>query len=139
MFFILIKNYIIAWFESIGWYKKISRIKHTFELGGGSGEYKVYLDMYSSYPRNKYDKDSIVDYYNIKLKHEYSHARWKLIIDTMAPSKEPKYRKTLRDFIETVVLTDMDPYGLKTIINKIEIKTRADIRDEKINKLLSSN
>lgn len=135
MFFILIKNYIIAWFESIGWYKKISRIKTTFEIG----EYKIYIDMFSSHPRRKYDKENIISYYKYKLEHEYSHDRWKIIIDTMAPLKEPKYAKTLKDFIETVVLTDIDPYGLRTFINKLEIKTKADIRDEKINKLLSNN
>lgn len=130
MFFTLVKNYIKAWFGKIGWSKRISRIKHTFYFD----DHQIYLDAYCAIPKNH--RSSIIKYYDYKIEQKYQD--WKTFIDVMIRHLDEIDLKTMKDFMEVVILTDVYPYGLSTYINKIEIKTIADIRNDKINKLLTS-
>lgn len=132
MFFILIKNYIKALFESIGWVKKIKRIKHSFYFG----THKIYLDMYCSYPRElTINEKDIIKLYETKIENEYKN--WNIVIDVMLVSDLVDYKAT-KDFVEIVILTDRYPHYIASYINYMSIKTIADIRDDKINKLLGN-
>jgi len=138
MFFTLVKNYIKAFFGSIGWSKKIYRVKHTFYFD----DHQIELDAYCAFPKsaknptNRKFYPNIIKYYEYKIEQEYD--KWKVSIDAMIRHIDELDNKTIRDFMEVVILTDINAYDISTYINKISIKTRADIRDEKINKLLTS-
>jgi hypothetical protein len=128
MFLILFKNYIKAFFKSIIFSRKIKRLKNAFEVSG----YNVYLDAICLI--DKKAKINIVDFYSVTLRNllMYNH-QLKVLYELK--NKGVSGYNTMFKFIETVVLSDRRYH---TYINKIEIKSISDIRNDKLNKLLIS-
>ena len=133
MFFIILKNYIKSWFESIGSSKNIRRVKHKFNVGG----YFLYVDLFCSFPNSyKWNIIDIIFHYENTLILEDDKWNLKTYLDVMINSNEADY-KTLQDFIEVVILSNISSrFQIYTYINKLEIKSPSDIRNDKLNKLL---
>lgn len=137
MFLTLIKNYI----KSFSRFDRTMRVRHDFMLDG----YLIYLDMICSIDKNQFgfassskNINNIIGYYNKTLTKEDKIWNLKIYLNVMIRSKakgDMDGYKTIQDFIETCVLSEIG--GTHTYINEIVVKSPADIRNEKLNKLLS--
>lgn len=129
----IIYNYIRCWFWGIGSFNKITRIKHTLYID----EYQIYVDVIVSHPKSRlhHHKESIISY----LEHIVSQKsnNYKVIVDGLLRYKDKIDHKSIKDFFEVCILSGIGN-DFNSYINKFEIKSLSDIRDEKISKLLSN-
>lgn len=129
----IIYNYIRAWFWGIGSFHKITRVKHTLYIG----DYQIYVDAIMSHPKSKIHnhKESLVKYLEYFFEKKYSN--YKTIADGLLKFKDKIEHKSIKDFFEVCILSGIGD-ELHSYINKFEVKSLSDIRDEKISKLLSN-
>jgi hypothetical protein len=140
MFLTLVKNYTKAFFDSIGWGRRIKRVKHEFNLHG----HTIYLDVFCAIDKHEFgfassskNINNIIGYYNKTLTKKDREWNLKQYLGVMVRCKykgDLDGYKTIQDFIEMCILSEIG--GTHTYINKMVVKSLADIRNDKLNKLL---
>lgn len=135
MFLTLIKNYIKAVFALER--RRTRRVRYEFELHG----YLIYLDMFCSMPREHKNID-LIGYYNLILDLKDKEWNLKQYVGVMVSCREKcdlEGYKTIQDFMEYVVLSDpLTRKSTLTYINKMNVKSLSDIRNDKLTKLLKN-
>ena len=136
--FKILVNRIRCFFGSIGFFKKQRRIKTHFEIG----EYHFYVDMicgvpkmYHGQPHHSMPLDLAEDYVKsaierqiIKVEKSYPH-----LDNYFNYISEKDDQESLKRGLE-ILISDLS--GVIIYVNKLEVKSKADIRDEIINKVL---
>ena len=130
--FKILFNRFRCFFDSIGFFKKQTRIKTNFEVG----DYQFYVDMICGVPKIEYLPEKSLEY------------RIKRMIDQQIDKLEKSYpnidryfnyisrdndQKSLKSGVEILI---SDLRGVTIFINKLEVKSKSDIRDEIISKVL---
>ena len=140
MFINVIVNRIKCFFDSIGWSKNQKRIKTNFEIG----EYHFYVDMICGIPKTRYNDDGYLSHHHIEdhvqkliesqitdMGIKYPHID--KYFNYISNVKDQKSFVSLKKGLE-ILISDLD--GVTLFINKLEVKSKSDIRDEIINKVL---
>lgn len=131
---VLVKNYIRAFMPGAlmfthGWPHRIKRINYTFLAHG----YHINIDMICVFDRKV---SNIIDVLNESLVTKGDQWQLKAYLGVIASCRDngdTNGYKIIQDFIEYVIMTSDT---VRVYINKLDIKSAMDIRDDKLNKLL---